>query len=245
MTFNGKRQKEFQIKILKDQLKTCWTAFHDKAQKWLEEVKNITENKVSAETKSHPNQIMSDLKRINYQRAYIEFKIQTFLKDKKLPTPHELRRKMTKAELSVEFQKDFPEEFAQFTKQLRNKLRSKPYRPVMKVAKAKKDSTLNVTWRLNLDDKITSPRKKKKPSPSVNTLIRAINGHSKTFRDHNGYFQPPTFTKAKVEKTFSIYMPMKTFHKLKERLNSIEKRKKLGRARFFKNMRKGKNLYES
>lgn len=121
----------------------------------------------------------------------------------------------------------------------RNKLKKKPYRPVMKMVKPKNEK-MDLSCKINLDDRKPSPKKQKKPSPSVNTIMRAINGHVKTFRDHNGYFQPPTFTKAKVEKTFSIYIPMKTFHKLKERLNSIEKRKKLGRAKFFKKLRKGK-----
>ena len=120
MTFDMKRQQEFQVKILRDQLSTCWTQFHETAQKWLQSVKAAAENSVSAETsKIHPNQTMAELKKINYQRAYIEFKIQTILKNKKLPVPAELMRRMKKAELSVEFQQEFPIEFAEFTKQLR------------------------------------------------------------------------------------------------------------------------------
>ena len=72
MNHNKKVRKEFQLKILNDQLKTCWKQFLEKAQKWLCEVKDIAEKRVSAETKSiHPNQIMNDLKKINYQRAYL------------------------------------------------------------------------------------------------------------------------------------------------------------------------------
>ena len=240
MSFNMQKCKDFEIKILKDQLENCWNEFHHVAQKWLEGVKMITENKVSAETiKIHPNQIMVDLKKINYQRTYIEFKIQSLVKDKKLPIPADLKRRMKKAELSVDFQQEFPIEYEQFTTQLKRKLKTKPYRPVMKMTSSKKKTDLDIPWTLEIDDKRKSPKKLKKPSPSVNTIIRAINGHTKTFRDHNGYFQPPTFTKAKVEKTFAIYMPMKKFNKLKERLNSIEKRRKLGRAKFFKKMRKG------
>ena len=120
MTFDMKKQKEFQIQILRDQLKTCWTTFHETAQKWLEGTKAISENRISAENKTiHPNQIMADLKKINYQRTYIEFKIQTIMKNKQLPVPAELMRRMKRAELSVEFQQEFPLEFETFTKQLR------------------------------------------------------------------------------------------------------------------------------
>ena len=241
MNVNRKNRKEFQLRILRDQLKTCRNQFHETAQKWLKEVKVQTDNNVSAETTAkHPNQLMNELKQINYQRAYIEFKIQMAEKNKKLPLPMELKQKMEKAELSVEFHKEFPTEYSEFTQQLKKKLTSKPYRPVQKVPRSK--NKLNIPWRLTISDQSNMAKKKpyKKLSPSVSTLIRAIHGHGKTFRDHQGYFQPPTFTKARVEKTFSIYIPNPKFQKLKKRLNSMEKRKKLGRAKAIKRWRKGK-----
>ena len=121
MAFDMNKQREFQVQILRDQLKNCWMQFHETAQKWLEGTKHASENrKVSAETKKiHPNQIMADLKKINYQRAYIEFKIETILKNRKLPGPADLMKRMKRTELSVEFQQEFPSEFADFTKQLR------------------------------------------------------------------------------------------------------------------------------
>ena len=239
MNCTKKNRKEFRVKILKDQLKTCLTQFHEKAQEWLKTVKAITENSISAEIKRiHPNQIMADLKKINYQRAYLEFKIQAAEKDHKLPLPMDLKQKMLKAELSVDFQKEFPQEYQIFTSKLKHKLSSKPYRPVQK-AKPKNSQKLKIPWRLEITE--VSPKKKpRKPSPAVSTIMRAIQSHDRTFKDHRGYYQPPMFTKAKVEKMFSIYIPIKRFTKLKERLNSIAKRKKLGRAKSIKKARKGK-----
>ena len=247
MNVNKKNRKEFRIRILRDQLKTCWNQFHETAQKWLKEVKSQNNNSVSAETSSkHPNQLINDLKQINYQRAYIEFKIQMAEKDKKLPLPMELKQKMEKAELSVEFHKEFPTEYSEFIQQLKQKLTSKPYRPVQKAQKPK-PSKINIPWRLTITDNPDMAKKKpyKKLSPSVSTLIRAIHGHGKLFRDHHGYFQPPMFTKARVEKTFAIYIPNPKFQKLKKRLNSMEKRKKLGRAKAIKRWRKGNTNYKN
>ena len=249
MNDNRKNRKEFRIRILRDQLKTCLNQFHETAQKWLKEAKDQNNNNVSAETSSkHPNQLMNELKQINYQRAYIEFKIQMVEKDKKLPLPMELKQKMEKAELSVEFHKEFPTEYSGFTQQLKKKLTSNPYRPVQKVQKSK-STKLNIPWTMTISEQSDMGKKKpyKKLSPSVSTLIRAIHGHGKSFRDHHGFFQPPMFTKARVERTFAIYIPNPKFQKLKKRLNSMEKRKKLGRAKAIKRWRKGKienkNLY--
>ena len=158
-------------------------------------------------------------------------------KDKKLPLPMELKQKMEKAELSVNFQNEFPAEYATFTAELKKKLTSKPYRPVQKAAK-RKNPDLNIPWNLTISEKETE-KKRKKLSPTIPTLIRAVHGHGNTFKDHNGYYQPPLFTKAKVEKTFAIYLPIQKFQQLKKRLNSQQKRKKLGRAKSIKQNRKG------
>ena len=241
MDYTKQNRKEFRVKVLKDQLKTCLRQFHDKAQQWINTVKSITENSISAENQRiHPNQIMADLKQINYQRAYLEFKIQAAEKDRKLPLPMDLKQKMLKAELSVDFQKEFPQEYKIFTSQLKQKLSSKPYRPVQKIIKPKNAQKLKIPWRLEITDKIPSKKKPRKPSPAVSTIMRAIQSHERTFKDHRGYYQPPMFTKAKVEKMFSIYIPIKRFTKVKERLNSMAKRKKLGRAKSIKKARKGK-----
>ena len=241
MNYTKKNRKEFRVQVLKDQLRTCMKQFHDKAQQWIDTVKSISEHSISAENKRiHPNQIMADLKQINYQRAYLEFKIQAAEKDHKLPLPMDLKQKMLKAELSVDFQKEFPQEYKIFTSQLKQKLSSKPYRPVQKIIKPKNAQKLKIPWRLEITDKLPSKKKPKKPSPAVSTIMRAIQSHERSFKDHRGYYQPPMFTKAKVEKMFSIYIPPKRFIRVKERLNSIAKRKKLGRAKSIKKARKGK-----
>lgn len=182
MNFNKNDRKKFQIKILQDQLKSCWTQFHSKAQEWLEQVKMVADKKVPAGTGTHPNQIMADLKKINYQRTYLEYKIYATQKNRKLPVPAELLRKMQKAELSVNFQQEFPSEYQQFTKELKKKLMSKPYRPIEKVKPTKE---VDIPWKIQLQNENHSPKMKKsakKPSPSVTTIIRAIHGHGKSFR---------------------------------------------------------------
>ena len=160
MAFNGKQRKDFQLKIFQDQLERCWNDFHEMAQKWLKGAKQLEEQDVSAETiKIHPNQIMVELKKINYQRTYLEFKIKAIKKGRKLPLPTELHQKMLKAELSVHFQKEFPSEYNRFMKELKNKLATKPYRPVQKYTRPKPSQNIHIPWKLTLDDK---PAKKLK-----------------------------------------------------------------------------------
>ena len=240
MNVNRKTRREFQLNVFRNQLRTCWHQFHQKATEWLKQAKSKTENKVSAETKTHPNQIMMELKQINYQRAYLEYKIKKAKKDKKLPEPVKLQQKLEKLELTITFQQEFPAEYRQFIHQLKTKLSSKPYRPVQKIMKGNKESELPLSFNITLNDQSTSRCRHKKPTPSVSTLLRAIHGHGKIFKDQNGYYQPPTFTKAKVERIFSIYIPLPKFQQLKQRLNSIEQRKKRGRAKSHKSSRKGK-----
>ena len=239
MNVNIKTRREFQLKILRDQLKTCWQQFHQKATEWLKQAKMHTENTVSAETPKHPNQIMMELKQINYQRAYLEYKIKSVRKDKKLPTPVKLQQKLEKLELSITFQQEFPTEYHKFTQELTRKLQTKPYRPVHKIMKSKSSQDLDISLDINLNGDKSHNNKNKKPTPSVSTLLRAIHGHGRTFKNQNGYYQPPTFTKAKVEKIFAIYIPTPKFQQLKNRLNSIEQRKKRGRAKNQKIHRQG------
>ena len=185
--------------------------------------------------KMHPNQLMAELKRINYQRAYIEFKIEAMEKGNTLPKPIVLRRKMKKAELAVQFQEDFPKEYQHFTQQLKQSMTNKPYRPVNK---SKQSAEIDLNMNLDLQTPKVQQKSRKTPSPSITTLIRAIQGHGRVFKDHKGFYQPPLFTKAKVERTFAIYISPQKFTNLKQRLNSNQKRNKLGRAKMFKNERK-------
>ena len=46
MDYTKQNRKEFRVKVLKDQLKTCLRQFHDKAQQWINTVKSITENSI-------------------------------------------------------------------------------------------------------------------------------------------------------------------------------------------------------
>ena len=246
MPFDKAQKRAFQLKILRDQLKSCCQQFHDATTQWIQAVQNVAKNKVSAETitspslnKLHPNQLMADLKRINYQRAYIEFKIEAMEKGNTLPKPINLRRKMKKAELAVQFQADFPTEFNRFTQQLKESLTNKPYRPVIKTNKT---AEVDINMNLDLQTPKTASKSRKTPSPSIATLIRAIQGHGRAFKDHNGFYQPPWFTKPKVERTFAIYISPQKFTQLKQRLNSIQKHNKLGRAKMIKRDRNGKTL---
>ena len=152
------------------------------------------------------------------ERAYIFFKLDSLAKDKTLPKPTNLRKKLRKLELEVQFQEDFPDEYKEFTENLKEKLKSKPYSQNQKIIKSTKQMPLE--WELNLDD--TSPQNrpknkkaKKVPSPCVNTLMQMIHGHgSKTFQNSAGYFQPPAFTKSKLSKTFGIWISQQKFQKL-------------------------------
>ena len=245
MPFDKVQRRAFQLQILRDQLKSCCEQFHDATAKWINAVQTTAKNKISAEiitppslNKTHPNQLMADLKRINYQRAFIEFKIEAMEKGNKLPKPIVLRKKLKKAELAVQFQEDFPTEFHQFTQQLKDSLTSKPYRPVNKSIKS---AEVDLNMNLDLQTPKSHHKTRKTPSPSITTIIRAIQQHGRAFKDHNGYYQSPWFTKAKVERTFAIYISPQKFTHLKQRLNSIQKHNKLGRAKTIKSYRKGIN----
>ena len=118
------RQKEFRKNILKTQLLSIGDKFRKSAKQWLDETKNIMLD-VSAETKQHPNRLLAELRKINYERAYIMFKIDAVDKNQQLPMPLKLRQKMKKTEMEVQFQQEFPDEYQIFTSELKEKLRQK------------------------------------------------------------------------------------------------------------------------
>ena len=230
MKFDSNENQKFRMAVLQTQLQTIGEKFHNTAEKWLATIYGL-KNKVSAETqkvKTHPNQLMADLRKLNYERAYIDFKIQSMKTKRNLPKPVELRRKLKKTELGIEFQKEFPQQYQQFVQQLYKKLSQKRYKPDTKPWKSKILPDLN--WNLSLE---ASPRASKKSksrktvTPNVNTIMNAIHGHgAKQFQDENGYYNFPTFTKAKIEKLLNIYIPAQTFQHLKKKMNEKQHKRK-------------------
>ena len=60
MQNNKTQKKEFRLEVLKTQLTTIVEKFQATAMEWLKETHNMAN--VSAETKIHPNQIMTELR---------------------------------------------------------------------------------------------------------------------------------------------------------------------------------------
>ena len=235
------RQKEFRKNILKTQLLSIGAKFKQSAMQWLDETKNIMLD-VSAETKQHPNRLLAELRKINYERAYIMFKIDAVDKNKQLPLPLKLRQRMKKTEMEVQFQQEFPSEYQEFTSELKWKLQQKLHYPTM-AAPMKKvnevDEDLN--WNIDLGAPITKVesqsslrihKPRKIPSPCVNNIMKMLQDHgTQQLRDPRGYFLAPAFTKAKVEKLLGIWMTHTKFNHLKTKMNEKQKRKKLGQAK--------------
>ena len=231
MSFDKQKRKEFRIRILRNELLSIGEQFHSTAVKWLKETKrHYVED--SAELKRHPNSILSDLKRINHERAYILYKIESLAKDKSLPAPIKLRKKLRKMEMEIQFQGEFPEEYQQFTEKLKHCLKTSPYSPGKKVKKSN-----DISLQCNIDlgeptESMVQMTKSKKKSPSVNTMMALIRGHGvNAFKDAMGYFNPPTFTKAKLERMFGIWIPYQRFNQLKSKMNAKQKRQKHGNAK--------------
>ena len=130
--------------------------------------------------------------------------------------------------MTIEFQKEFPERFQKFTKQLYKKLHSKPYRPDNKPIKTKKLPEIN--WNLTIGTSLPKKKQKiskKKATPCVNTIMNAIHGHgAKQFQDEHGYYNHPEFTKAKIEQLLNIYIPPHKFQHLKKKMNEKQTRRK-------------------
>lgn len=234
MLFNKQNRKEFRQRVLRSELLSIGKRFHDTAMKWLEETKKLYVHD-SAELKTHPNCILTELKRINHERAYIMFKLDSLAKDRTLPKPKNLRKKLRKLELEIQFQEEFPNEYLQFTEKLKEDIKSKPYSPVKKFIKS--PGQMPLEWDLNLDDSSTQNRmKNRKPrkvsSPCVNTLMQMIHGHgSKSFQNAAGYFKPPAFTKSKLAKTFGIWISQQKFQKLQTKMNNRQQKRKHGHAK--------------
>ena len=227
MNVDSNERDNFRTAVLNTQLQTVAEKFQKMAEQWL----NTIANTVSAETKAgkiHPNQIMAKMKRLNYERAYIEYKIQAIKDNKKLPTPVIVRRKIRKAQLTVKFQEEFPEQYQQFTQELYSKLQKQPFRPEQKPQKSKSTTDLRCDIDLGSPEKKSHRAKKRKtPAPNVNTIMNAIHGHgAKQFQDENGYYNAPMFTKAKIEKILNIYIPNSKFQHLKTKMNEKQHRRR-------------------
>lgn len=235
------RQKEFRKNILKTQLLSIGDKFRKSAKQWLDETKNIMLD-VSAETKQHPNRLLAELRKINYERAYIMFKIDAVDKNQQLPMPLKLRQKMKKTEMEVQFQQEFPDEYQIFTGELKEKLRQKLHYPTMtSPLKRVNEVDENLNWNIDLGAPIVKnkpivavrPNKPRKiHSPCVNNIMKMLQIHgTQNLLDPRGYFLAPAFTKAKVEKLLGIWMTQTKFNHLKSKMNEKQKRKKLGQAK--------------
>lgn len=239
--------KLFRKNVLKAQLSTIGEKFKQSALQWLIETKNII-NDVSAETKQHPNKLLADLRKINYERAYILYKMDAVDKNMQLPLPMKLRQKMKKTEMEVQFQEEFPDEYQQFTTDLKEKLRKKLHSPSLAAPKTSSTSLEDLNWNISLGAPIkintsakpcwfhTPPRKPAKPqkkhSPCIKNILSMLQSHgTRTLQDPTGYYTAPNFTKAKVEKMLGIWMSHSKFTQLKSKLNEKQKRKRLGQVK--------------
>lgn len=234
------RQKEFRKNILKTQLFSIGDKFRKAAKQWLDETKNIMLD-ASAETKQHPNRLLAELRKINYERAYIMFKIDAVDKNLQLPLPLKLRQKMKKTEMEVQFQQEFPNEYQLFTSELKQKLRKKLHYPTMTAPRKNlNEVNENLNWNIDLGAPIINnsnltvrPNKTRKiHSPCVNNIVQMLQNHgTQNLKDPRGYFLAPAFTKAKIEKLLGIWMTQTKFNHLKSKMNEKQKRKKLGQAK--------------
>ena len=267
MAFDNAKRREFQWKILKDQFQTILTQFHALATKWMDQVKENMDvpPKLLAKgnTANHPNHIMSELKRLNYERAYVEYKIQALEHNIQIPMPDELHRRLRKTEMEIKFQKEFPKEYRSFQRQLKKKLRQNPYCPNRRAKKTVDDFTLDLPILLagtsmksstKQNDVTPKPRKShvnppkthtKPPSrrkePSCTNIIKQIHGHGTTrMINQHGYFQQPFFTRDKVESIIGQTISNKKFHQVRQRLNNETRKRKLGKAKSSQLKRKGK-----
>ena len=267
MAFDSQKKREFQWKILKDQFQTILTQFHALATKWMDQVKQNMDvsPKLLAKnnTGNHPNHIMSELKRLNYERAYVEYKIQALEHNIQIPMPEELHRRLRKTEMEIKFQKEFPKEYRSFQRQLKKKLRQNPYTPNRKAKKTADDFTLDLpifiteksqSKSIKPDKSIPNPRKDhmkptqnrvKTPSrrkePSCTNIIKQIHGHgTNRMINQHGYYQQPFFTREKVESIIGQSITNKKFHQVRQRLNNENRKRKLGRAKSSHLKRNGK-----
>ena len=234
MSFDKRKKKDFQTRILRNELLSIGEKFHKTALKWLEETKKLYIDD-SAELQTHPNSILSDLRKINHERAYIAYKISSLAKEKKLPSPKKLRQKLRKIEMEVQFQDEFPDEYKQFTEKLRNVLKSKPYSPSIKVKRSKTISHRDIPmkWNIPLGKQnrfLKSKISKRNTSADVNNIIKLINDKESTMKNTSGHRKYPVITKNKVEHLLGISMTNSIIKQFKHRMNK-QKLKKHGHVK--------------
>lgn len=230
MSFDKRKKKEFQTRILRNELLTIGEKFHRTALKWLEETRKLYINN-SAEFQTHPNRILSDLRKINHERAYIAYKISSLDKERKLPSPKKLRQKLRKMEMEVKFQEEFPDEYKQFTEKLRDGLKSKPYSPLIKAKRSKTccQKDIPIKWNIPLGKRIRfmkSKISKRKTSADVNNTIKIINdGKSTLMNNNSGHPKLPMITKNKIENLLGISITNSMFKQFKNKMNKQKLRK--------------------
>ena len=247
MAFDKKLRTQFRLRILNDQYKKILNEFQQAANQWLDLAKQHCKKPEIgfAKPEKHPNHVMAELKRLNYERAYIEFKIQALERNIQIPVPEELHRRMRKAELAVKFQEEFPKEFKNFQVELKKKLGKQPYRPKNVAKKQTSDLSLDLPISLQSNDSTDrvpeTPCMARRKEPALTTIIRSLHAHGvRRLTNKHGYFQPPTFTKEKVEQILGINISKNKFQQVKSRMNYHQKRRKLGKAKRSYNSRKGK-----
>ena len=225
MSFDKKKRKEFRERILRDEMLSIRHQFHTKAMQWLTETRKLYTND-SAEFQIHPNRILSDLKRINHERAYIAYKISALAKEQILPPPNKLRQKLRKLEMEIQFQEEFPTEYKQFIEKLKKCIRRKPYTPNMKM-KEKNKNLVNIPnqWNMGLgrSNQIMKKSTTSKTDPIKKNKGRKIfHGHGKTSKKSIGHGKHQRFTKHTLEKMLKGKIPNSIYHQLKKMRNKHE-----------------------
>ena len=262
MSFDTMSRRKFQWNVLQDQFRTVLNQFQEHAHKWLDQAKinlDDTEATVLAKTSkgvTHPNHILAELKRLNYERAYIEYKIQALEHNIQIPMPEEIQRRLRKSEMDIKFQHSFPKSDRSYQRQLKKKLREKPYRPNHTVKKTEDDLELDLPIFLNSSTPAKNRRAQtleprpvqkkpprtsaKKKEPSTGSIIRHIRdrGTNRMINQH-GYFQSPFFTREKVETILGQTISNKKFHQVRHIMNSEQRKLKLGKAKSSHKKRKG------
>ena len=222
MLFDKKKRKEFRERILRDEMLSIGHQFHTKAMQWLTETRKLYTNN-SAEFQIHPNRILSELKRINHERAYIAYKISALAKGQSLPPPNQLRQKLRKLEMEIQFQDEFPEEYKQFMKKLKKCLRRKPYTPNMRMKRKNKNlEKIPNHWNMGLGKpiQIVKDSNTSKTYPiRRNKVTKIFHGHRKASKKSIGHGKSHKCTKNMLEKMLKGKIPNALFHQLKKMRN--------------------------
>ena len=218
MSFDKKKRKEFRERILRDEMLSIGHQFHTKAMQWLTETKKLYIND-SAEFQIHPNRILSDLKRINHERAYIAYKISALAKEQTLPPPNKLRQKLRKLEMEIQFQEEFPAEHKQFIEKLKKCLRQKPYTPNFKI-KGKRKDLVNTPNQCNTCSRKSNQIRENSNNSNthlikMNKRMKIFHGHGNTSKKSTGHGKYQKFTKSMLEKMLKGKIPNAIFHQIK------------------------------